>query len=574
MPPRTRTPATPRADHDQADALQRRAVRDDAFRTDLGPSELLAHKDWFFVYQDVRGRFMSEGTFVNMTPHKASKQAKDIDESTDTYDTVAWLVENLEGNNGKVGQWGISYPGFYAAAGMIDAHPALVAVSPQAPIADWFFDDFHHHGAFFLPHAFNFFAVFGQPQRGKYKEWPARFDHGTPDGFSFFMALGSLANVNPRYFQDQIRFWNALAAHPNYDEFWEARNLVPHLSKVAPAVLTVGGLFDAEDLYGPLAIYRSIEAKNPGITNTLVMGPWRHGGWARTDGRRLGRIDFGAETSAYYEENVEAPFFEHHLVGGPAPQIPEALIFETGANRWRSFDAWPPKAKPRTLYFGGEGLLHDTAPNEREDATAWVSDPDHPVPYTQKVSTGMNAEYMVEDQRFASRRPDVVTLQSEPLDAPVTMAGPLDAVLFFSTDREDADLVVKLIDVFPGDAAMRTEDGELAPFGDFQMMVRSEVFRARFRDSYAEPKPLRPNAPTQIRVPLQPVLHTFEKGHRIMIQVQSSWFPMVDRNPQNWVENIFEASDSDFAAANHRLYHDKARPSRIEFGTLPPLASD
>lgn len=535
----------------------------------LGPSETLARKKWFFVYQDVRGRFMSDGKFVNMTPHVAEKKKQaDIDESSDTYDTVEWLIANVEGHNGNVGQWGISYPGFYAAAGMIDAHPALKAVSPQAPIADWFFDDFHHHGAFFLPHAFNFFSVFGQPRRGKATEWPARFDHGTPDGYAFFSRLGPLRNANERYFKGKIEFWNLLAEHPNYDGFWKARNLLPHLHDVAPAVLTVGGLFDAEDLYGSFAVYQSIEKKNPGIANSLVIGPWRHGGWARTSGRRLGELDFGANTSEYYQTEVEAPFFAHHLAAGPAPELPEALVFETGANRWRSFDAWPPKTTAGVLYVGAEQALSATAPTAARDFEQWVSDPANPVPFTERTVTGMDANYMVDDQRFASRRPDVLTFSTPPLEAATTMAGPLDAVLWVSTDKADADFVVKLIDVFPPDAKMPNEAGDSVAFGDAQIMVRSEIIRARFRDGYESPKPMRKGVATEIRLPLQSVLHTFEPGHRIMIQVQSSWFPMVDRNPQSWVDNIFEATDADFVQANHRLFHDRAHPTRIEFGQL------
>jgi uncharacterized protein len=542
----------------------------------LPASEILTRREWIIVQQDVRGRFMSEGEFVDMTPHIPVKNGPtDVDESTDTYDTIAWLLENVEGHNGRVGQWGNSYPGFYAAAGMIDAHPALVAVSPQAPIADWFFDDFHHHGAFFLPHAFNFFASFGRPRSGPTTEWPPRFQHGTPDGYAFFLELGSLRNANERYFKEEIAAWNDLVAHPNYDAFWKKRNILPHLARVAPAVMTVGGWFDAEDLYGPLSIYRAIEDQNPDAFNILVMGPWRHGGWFRTDGRRLGDIDFGAATATYYQEEVEAPFFVHWLEDGPKLDLPEVLAFETGANRWRHFSQWPPAdLRPRTLYVGPGGTLVDAAPPKSPVAfDEYVSDPARPVPYSATIDVGMRAEYMIEDQRFSARRPDVLVYATEPLEEARTVAGPITARLWVSTTGSDADFVVKLIDVFPKDATMptATEGADPLPFGEYQMMVRSEVIRARFRNGYERPEPLRPGVPTEIELPLQSVLHTFLPGHRIMIHIQSTWFPMVDRNPQRFVENIFLADETDFISAHHRIWRSPKHPTRLELGELPPL---
>jgi uncharacterized protein len=541
----------------------------------LASNELLTRREWIFVQQDVRGRFMSEGEFVNMTPHVPNKSGPtDVDESTDTYDTIAWLLENVEGHNGRVGQWGNSYPGFYAAAGMIDAHPALVAVSPQAPIADWYFDDFHHHGAFFLPHAFNFFAVFGQRRTGPTTEWPPRFQHGTPDGYAFFLELGPLRNANERHFHGEIAPWNDLVEHPNYDDFWQARNLLPHLQRVAPAVMTVGGWFDAEDLYGPLNVYRAIEDQNPDVFNVLVMGPWRHGGWFRTEGRRLGDIDFGSATSVYFQEEIEAPFFIHWLEDGPEPDLPEVLAFETGANQWRRFDAWPPpEARPQSFYVGPDGALTRAAPTDRRAVwDEYVSDPSRPVPYTIAVSTGLHAEYMVEDQRFAARRPDVLVYASEPLDAPLTVAGPIEAHLWVSTTGTDADFVVKVIDVFPPDATMPAADPGAPPvaFGETQMMVRSEVIRARFRDGYERPRPLRPGVPTEITLPLQSVLHTFQPGHRIMVHIQSTWFPLVDRNPQTFVDNIFLATEDDFAPARHRIWHSASHPTHLELPILQP----
>jgi len=553
-----------------------RPYGEDEFRSSLGPNRALMEEGYIFVYQDVRGKYLSEGAFVNMTPHVPSKRREaDVDESSDTYDTIEWLLQNVPNHNGHVGQWGISYPGFYAAAGMIDAHPALVAVSPQAPIADWFFDDFHHHGAFFLPHAFNFLASFGRARPEPTTERSPRFDHGTPDGYRFFLDLGPLRNANERYFHGEIAFWNEIAAHPNYDEFWQARNLLPHLENVAPAVMTVGGWFDAEDLYGPLQIYGRVEERNPGVRNVLVMGPWRHGGWSRTDGDRLGHIRFGAKTAEYYREEVETPFFRHFLRGGPDPGLPEALAFETGANRWRRFAAWPPAARRiERLYLRAGGRLAFEAPSE-EDGTQfdeYVSDPRKPVPFTQDIARGMTREYMVDDQRFAARRPDVLVYRSDVLTEDVTLAGEILANLWVSTSGTASDWIVKLIDVFPPDA----EDPDDLPrgrrMGGYQMMVRSEVIRGRFRNDYSKPEPFVPNRVTHVPLPLQDVLHTFREGHRIMVQIQSTWFPLVDRNPQRYVDNIFEARQGDFQSALQRVYRSPAYPTSLRVGVLPPAA--
>ncbi len=548
---------------------------EDAFPDSLGPSEHLQARGYIFVYQDVRGCFMSDGEFVDMRPHQPDKQGTQFDESSDTWDTIEWLLANVPGHNGRVGMWGISYPGFYAAAGMIDAHPALAAVSPQAPIADWYFDDFHHHGAFWLPHAFNFMSTFGQPRKGHRTDWPERFDHGTPDGFEFFMRLGPLRNANERYFHHEIPFWDEVIKHPDYDEFWKARNLLPHLREVAPAVMTVGGWFDAEDLYGPLNIYRSIEANDPDAFNMLVMGPWSHGGWARTRGNHLGNVDFGGEQSKFYQEEIEAEFFTHYLEGdGSTPvELPEAYVFETGANRWRAFDAWPPSGRDRSLWLGSGGALKDEAPDGRRAFDQFISDPAHPVPFSEAVAKGMTKEYMTDDQRFASRRPDVLSWTSEPLTEPLTLGGPVTAQLWVSTSEADADWVVKLIDVFPDDAPDHPHLATHEHMGGYQMMVRSEAIRGRYREGYDAPRRFVPDRPTLVRLPLQDVLHTFEPGHRVMVQIQSTWFPMMDRNPQRWVDNIFEAVESDFVPATHRVHHDAKHPSRIDvtvLSTLPP----
>jgi putative CocE/NonD family hydrolase len=539
----------------------------------IGPSREIMEAGYIIVYQDVRGCYLSEGEFDNMTPHIPVKQGTaEIDESSDTYDTIEWLLANLPNHNGRVGLWGISYPGFYAAASMIDAHPALKASSPQAPIADWWYDDFHHHGAFFLPHAFGFLHTFGQarPEPTTRRNGPL-FDFPTPDGYRFYLDMGPLSNANDRYFKHRIAFWDSIVAHPDYDAYWQARNLLPHLNNVAPAVMTVGGWFDAEDLYGALNIYRSIEAKNPGIFNVLVMGPWSHGGWSRGSGEVLGDVPFGSATSEFYRAQIEFPFFQHYLKDEGDGNLPEAYVFETGADRWRTFDAWPPAGTAlRALYVQEGGRLDWSAPTTAlEQYDEYVSDPDKPVPHTPQIHLGMNQPYMTDDQRFAARRPDVLTYQTGVLDADVTLAGPVIAELWVSTSGTDSDWVVKLIDVFPGDAPDHEGLRPYEHMGDFQMMVRSEVIRGRFRNSDEHPEPFVPDQPTLVRLPLQDVLHTFQRGHRIMVQVQSTWFPLVDRNPQKYVDNIYLAKEEDFIKATQRIYRSRRHPTRLQVGVLP-----
>ena len=551
----------------------------------LGPSAPYAEEGFIFVQQDVRGRFLSEGEFVNMRPESPPPPGG-VDESTDTYDTIDWLLQHVEGNNGKVGLWGISYPGFYASAGAIHSHPALVAVSPQAPIADWFWDDMHHNGAFILPLAFDFFSTFGQPRPEPTTEWPDRFDHGTPDGYDFFLRLGPLSNANERYLHGDVAFWNDFIEHPSYDAFWQSRNILPNLQGVGAAVMTVGGWFDTEDLYGPLATYRAIERQNPGIFNVLVMGPWPHGGWSRTDGRSLGEADFGFETSAYYRERAELPFFRHFLKGEGDLRLPEALVFETGADRWRRFDAWPPHGvEQRTLYLReGHGLAFEPPPETgeasgregepmgEEAADAYVSDPSKPVPYTMEITNRWAKKYMTEDQRFAAWRPDVLVYESDPLDDDLTLAGPMTADLWVSTTGRDADWVVKVIDVFPEDEPRFVEERPETEEGDLrgtQRLVRAEVMRGRFRESFERPVPFEPGNVTRVSFELHDVLHTFRRGHRLMVQVQSTWFPFVDRNPQSWVPNIFQATEEDFQPATHRVYRSPDHPSGVRVGVLP-----
>lgn len=537
----------------------------------LGPSPILTLEGFIFVLQDVRGTYMSEGEFVNMRPHLEGKtNPSQVDESTDTYDTIEWLLGNVPNQTGRVGMWGISYPGFYAAAGMIDAHPALKAVSPQAPIADWWFDDFHHLGAFFLPHAFRFFSSFGLPRPEPTATGHPRFQFPTPDGYRFFLEMGPVKDANTLYLHDRIPFWDSILAHPSYDGFWQARNLLPHLHNVAPAVMTVGGWFDAEDLYGTLNIYRSVEEKNPEVFNILVMGPWRHGGWARDAGDSLGYVRFGSETSRFYQSDIEAAFFDFFLKDQGHMSLPEAYVFETGTNRWRTFSSWPPEdTESRWLYLREAGGLGFQVPTESSEAfDEWVSDPGQPVPYTQEITPVMIPEYMTEDQRFAGRRTDVLVYRTPVLEEDMTLAGPLVADLWVSTSGTDSDWVVKLVDEFPPNAGQGRVLPQGVSMGGYQMMVRSEVIRGRFRDSPDNPEPFVPGQPTRIRLLLQDVLHTFQAGHRIMVQVQSSWFPLVDRNPQTFVESIYMADVGDFAPATQRLYRSRAHPSRIQVGVL------
>lgn len=542
-----------------------------SFPDSLGPHNDYLREGFIFVKQDVRGCFMSEGDFVNMRPHIDEKKSpNDIDESSDTYDTIDWLVKNVPNNNGRVGMHGISYPGFYAAAGLIDAHPALKAVSPQAPIADWFFDDFHHHGAFFLPHAFGFMSSFCRPRKGLTTEWQHGYDFETPDGYQFYLDLGPLKNINEKYAHDELACWNEMVEHPNYDEYWQAQNLLPHLHNTAPAVMTVGGWFDAEDLYGPLKIYRSIESKNENVFNVLVMGPWSHGGWSRTDGDQLGNVHFGSKNSQFYRHNIELPFFRHFLKDEGANSLPEAFVFETGGNEWRRFDHWPPAhTQWKTLFADADGSLSWNNPTGDDAAfDEFVSDPAKPVPYTEEITTRMTKAFMTDDQRFAARRPDVLVYQTDVLDDDVSIAGPIIADLWVSTSGTDSDWIVKVIDVHPQDEDDTPVTTRTRPMGGYQMMVRGEVIRGRFRNSYSTPEPFTPNEPTNVKLELLDVLHTFKAGHRIMVQIQCTWFPMVDRNPQKYVENIFLADEGDFTKAVQRVFFSENHPSALHVNIL------
>ncbi|HXQ74609.1 MAG TPA: CocE/NonD family hydrolase [Pyrinomonadaceae bacterium] len=534
----------------------------DAYKDALGPSENFQKEKFIFVYQDVRGKFMSEGEWVEVRPYKPKKNGpKDIDESSDTYDTIEWLLKNVPNNNGRVGMWGISYPGFYTSMGVIDAHPALKAASPQAPIADWFIgDDWHHNGTFFLPHAFNFYATLGKPRPEPTKEFPPRFVHGTPDGYRFFLDLGPLPNANSKYLKGEIAYWNDLMNHPNYDDYWQARNIRPHLRNIKTPVMTVGGWFDAEDLFGALNTYKTIEETNPGARNTLVMGPWFHGGWARSDGDTLGGVSFGQKTSLTYRETVELPFFNCLLKDICNRELAEATVFETGSNQWRRYDSWPPKnVESREIFLAANGGLSFGESARGDSFDEYVSDPAHPVPFINNIAIGMTREYMTDDQRFAATRPDVLVYQTDVLDRDVTLAGPIKATLFVSTSGTDSDFVVKLIDVFPN-SAPETMAG-------YQMLVRGEPMRARFRNSFSKPEAMEPGKITKIEFTLPDVNHAFQRGHRIMVQIQSSWFPLVDRNPQKFVD-IYRATEADFQKATQRVYHAGANASRLTVSVL------
>jgi putative CocE/NonD family hydrolase len=540
----------------------------DEYRTLLGPSAHFMREGYVFVYQDVRGRYMSEGAYMDVRPHKPKKSGPtDIDESTDTYDTIEWLVKNVPNNNGRVGMWGISYPGFYAAMGLLDAHPALRAASPQAPIADWFIgDDFHHNGTFFLNHAFNFYSSFGRPRPKPTTEGAPRFAHGTPDAYSFFLEMGPLANANAKYFKNELAFWNQMMEHPNYDDFWKARSTLQHFKNIRPAVMTVGGWFDAEDLYGALQTYKAIEKNNPGAYNILVMGPWFHGGWSRGDGDRLGDISFGSKTSPFYQEAIELAFFNHFLKDKGDLKLPEAYLFETGSNEWNRLDRWPPRgARAEQVYLQSGGKL-STAPPQATPAVAfdeYVSDPQKPVPYINETAIGMTIQYMVADQRFAASRTDVLTYKTGVLTEDLTVAGPIVASLFVSTTGTDSDFVVKLIDVYPNDAPNPEPNPAGVKMGGYQMLVRGEPMRARFRNSFTYPLPMTAGKVEKVEFELPDVFHTFKKGHRLMVQIQSSWFPLVDINPQKYVD-IYKATEADFQKATQRVYRSGRYPSHLK----------
>jgi len=532
---------------------------------------------YIMVIQDVRGRWMSEGDFVDIRPFNPDKKTNsDIDESSDTYDTVDWLLKNIPGNNGKVGVFGISYPGFYSTMAAASNHPALVAVSPQAPVTNWFTgDDFHHNGAFFLMDAFSFYSALGSGF-GITRPHPATVgpvSAGFPvhDNYKFYLETGPLPSFM-KLTGDSIKFWKDLFAHPDYDSFWKARDARNATKGLKPAMLWVGGHFDAEDNWGAWNAYKAAELNNPGKEfNKLIMGPWYHTQWAAKDGTHLGNIKFGSNTSLWYQQNFEIPFFNHFLKGkGDISHLAEANIFITGSNEWKAFNSWPPAGKEdKSLFLHEGGKLDWNNPVVKTGYSEYVSDPAKPVPYTEDVHFNRSVEYMIDDQRFAGRRPDVLTFKTAVLDDDITVTGVITADLAASISTTDADFIVKLVDVFPDNLGYNDidiysgKDPELVyPMGGYEMLVHGEVFRGRYRNSFEKAQPFVPGRIEQVKYDIGDVAHTFRKGHRIMIQIQSSWFPLVDRNPQKFI-NIYEATESDFQKSTIRIWHDNKNISRI-----------
>lgn len=536
---------------------------------------------YIMVSQDVRGRWMSEGQYVDVRPFNSNRKAKEIDEASDTYDAIDWLVQNVPHNNGRVGVFGISYPGFYSIMAAASNHPALKAVSPQAPVTNWFVgDDFHHNGAFFQMDAFDFYSAlgfgFGQPHPGP-TSVPARsVGFGVQDNYEFYIRNGTLPQLT-KLTGDTIAFWTELMAHPGYDAWWQARDARRATKNLKPAMLWVGGNFDAEDNWGAWNAYRAAEENNPGKAfNKIVMGPWYHGQWASNNGTHLGNVQWGSNTSTWYQLNIEIPFFNYYLKGeGEAPKIAEATIFITGENQWHQFDQWPPmNAKAQKLYLQDGGKLGWNGSTSKNGFSQYTSDPNKPVPYTEDVHFERTREYMTDDQRFASRRPDVLVFETDTLSSDVTVTGNIVADLFTSISTTDADFVVKLIDVFPdyftypdGLVQHNPFTGEAYPMGGYEMLIHGEIFRGKFRKSFENPVPFTPNKVEEVKFKVADVAHTFKKGHRIMVQIQSSWFPLVDRNPQKF-ENIYQASANDFQKANIKIYHSSQYPSSIALPIL------
>jgi putative CocE/NonD family hydrolase len=522
----------------------------------------LADEGYIFAFQDIRGRFGSEGTFVMQRPVRDRRDPRSVDEATDAYDTVAWLIANVPGNNGRVGQLGVSYDGWLTAMAMLEPHPALRAVSPQASPADmWLGDDFFHNGAFRLSYGFEYAASMESSKENE------AFVFDRYDTFDWYLALGPLSNVNAKYLKGKIPTWNDFVAHPNYDEFWKRQTLVPYLTSVRVPTLNVAGWWDQEDFYGPLRIYEALERHDDKNQNFLVVGPWNHGGWYR-DGSSLGNIKFGGPTGRHFREKIQAPWFAHYLKDKGEPPGFEAVTFEAGANTWRTWDDWPPESRSRekSLYFRESGRLSFEPPTEAdEDAfDGYVADPDHPVPYRHRpvqatyFPHGSNwSTWLVEDQRFVDDRPDVLSWESAPLEEDISIAGRIVARLFASTTGSDSDWVVKLIDVFP---EKLPEDWKMA---GYQLMVANEVFRGRYRQSFEAPLAIPPNEVVPYTIDLHTQDYCFKRGHRIMVQVQSSLFPLVDRNPQTYVPNIFEARTEDFRAANQRVFRSAKWASRV-----------
>ncbi|HTK18276.1 MAG TPA: CocE/NonD family hydrolase [Mucilaginibacter sp.] len=537
----------------------------DTYKGALGPSSLFLHDGFIFVYQDVRGRWMSEGIFEEMTPEKEVHKTKnDVDEGTDTYDTIDWLIKNIPNNNGKVGVWGISYPGFFTTASLLSRHPALAAASPQAPMADLYRDDAFHNGAFMLVANFGFYPGFTNRQDDKpTQRRGGRFVYGTADGYEFYLKMGSVKNTNDKYYKDTIRLWNEMLDHPNYDQHWKDRNVLYHLHDIKTPTLVTGGWYDAEDLYGAINTYKTLVKENPNTPIYFTMGPWVHGGWSRGDGDHLGDVYFGAPTGPFYREKIEFAFFSHYLKGTDM-DLPKISAFETGVNEWKKYNVWPPKeAEEKNLYLLPGGKLSFDAPTSADSFDEFTSDPNKPVPFYNGITMDMQREYMTGDQRFASRRPDVLTYQTDVLDHDVTLAGNIWADLKVAITGTDADWVVKVVDVYPDSAKNNQFTAKGTYMSNYEQMVRSEAVRGKFRNGFDKPEAFVPGKVTPVNFELQDVLHTFKKGHRIMVQVQSTWFPLIDRNTQQF-QDIMKAKDTDFKKETHKVFTSKGHPSYLK----------
>ena len=552
---------------------------EDRYPGGIGPSEAFQKSGYIFVYQDVRGRWMSEGKFVEMRPHIDEKKSpQDVDDASDTYDTIEFLLKHVANNNGKVGIWGISYPGFFTSASIIDSHPAIAAASPQAPMTDLFQgDDDYHGGAFMLSANFGFYGPgFHAQQNPSDKERTLPFDFGTTDHYKFYLHAGNIASLD-KFMTTSTWLWDDQYRHDIYDDYWKPRDLSRHMKNVKCAVMVVGGWFDAEDLSGPYRTYNAIRKFNPQTPATLVEGPWVHGGWSYGDGNHLGEAQFNSNTSEYYRAEIELPFFEHYLKG-KGKALSAAVVFETGANVWHSYSEWPPKAAAaKTLYFHAGGKLSFDPPTEAKSVSEYLSDPNHPVPFVGYTTDTVPQRYMVDDQRFASSRPDVVTYETETLEEDVTIAGPITPHLKIASSGTDSDFDVKLIDVYPEnypdpDPSMNGNKHQLsAPpvhMGGYQQLLRGEPFRAKFRKSWEKPEPLVPGQQTSIDFTMPDLYHTFRRGHRIMVQVQSSWFPLTDRNPQSFTDIPF-ARPEQFKKATEQIFHQKDAASGVEVLVLP-----
>ena len=538
----------------------------------LGPNTALMREKYIFVYQDVRGRYMSEGHNLEVTPYIPDKKDKtQVDESSDTYDTVDWLLKNIKNNNGRVGLYGISYPGFYATASLPGSHPAIKAVSPQAPVTDEFIgDDANHNGAFFLLDNFMFMNYFGKERNGPTEDYgSSMFDANNNDVYQFFLNLGPIKNTqSAQYFNHRSYIWNEYLAHDTYDNYWQKRNIRQYLKNIKIPTLVVGGWFDAEDLFGSLHTYEAIEKQSPVNKNYLVMGPWTHGAWASNGWNKFGSYDFGSNTSKYFQDSLQTTFFNYFLKDKGTWNVSEATVFETGANEWRHFNQWPPaNISEVSYYFDADKKLSSKKNNAENSFDEYISDPANPVPYTSKVQGRRNNEYMVEDQRFAASRNDVLVYESPVLNEDVTIAGPVLADLFVSISTTDADFVVKLIDVVPAEEIYGVRGVDYSANSDFQRLVRAEVMRGKFSNNYVHPEPFVPGKISEVKINLNDVCHTFKKGHKIMVQVQSSWFPLVDMNPQKFMR-IPDATKTDFQKSTIHIYHDKDHGSKI---VLPVL---